>query len=282
MNPSYLLSELQYCFHVGMDLRSKYILAQYCIESRFARTWSQSRQALDDVRVSIGGSKYKLALRNNGSDIRVFTSILKDGEYNIPLIPWSKLETVIDAGANIGIASLFFFGRNPSVQIACVEPERGNVKVLERNLLRNGLRATVIPAALWSEPTTAQLAVMSSAMGHRLLPANSRTCESTLRVNCMTLPEIADIVGFQRISLLKIDIEGAEMELLRNCGSWMERVDRLIVEPEGGRHGRIEISRVLRKHGFTVVRGPRHNVIYCYRPELSESPQSNIRDSYPS
>jgi Methyltransferase FkbM domain len=46
----------------------------------------------------------------------------------------------------------------------------------------------------------------------------------------VTIDMILQCYGIDRISLLKLDIEGAEPEVFRNSSAWIDKVDSLIVE----------------------------------------------------
>jgi hypothetical protein len=54
------------------------------------------------------------------------------------------------------------------------------------------------------------------------------------RVDALTIPQIMERAGFNRISLLKIDIEGSELELFSGDTSWIERVDAIAIELHDG------------------------------------------------
>src|SRR4051812_20342978 len=65
--------------------------------------------------------RHRVYLRCGTSDFLLFRNIFIQGEYNIHL-PFQPA-TIIDAGANIGLAAIKFANDYPSAKIVCVEPE---------------------------------------------------------------------------------------------------------------------------------------------------------------
>jgi hypothetical protein len=50
------------------------------------------------------------------------------------------------------------------------------------------------------------------------------------KVRSLTLPQLLEDYGLQRVSILKVDIEGAEREVFRDTSKWIGRIDSLVVE----------------------------------------------------
>ena len=70
--------------------------------------------------------------------------------------------------------------------------------------------------------------------------------------------ELLDKVGEKRVGYVKMDVEGAEEELLLNADvSWLGRVDAISVELHRGAPTEA-IAAVLRRAGFSVTRSSRH------------------------
>jgi hypothetical protein len=49
-------------------------------------------------------------------------------------------------------------------------------------------------------------------------------------IDVITMDALLDGAGFDRIGVLKCDIEGAEAEVFADCASWIDRVDAMSVE----------------------------------------------------
>src|SRR5690554_5333375 len=82
---------------------------------------------------------YKIKIRKQpSSDYNVFSQVFINKEYEPPVSYFVKnnlqLKTVIDAGANIGLTSVYIKNHFPEAKIACIEPDYNNLKLLKFNL----------------------------------------------------------------------------------------------------------------------------------------------------
>ncbi|HEX3969467.1 MAG TPA: FkbM family methyltransferase [Edaphobacter sp.] len=142
-------------------------------------------------------------------------------------------EFIVDAGANIGLASVYFANQFPNARILAIEPEKENFEVLLKNVEPYPNVQPVL-GALWSE--RAEVEVVDRGLGNwgfmiesspngQVSPSSGQQ-----KVEGMTVDMILDRYNVQEISILKMDIEGAELEVFRNSSSWINRVDSLIIE----------------------------------------------------
>lgn len=114
--------------------------------------------------------------------------------------------------------------------VIAIEPDHENVALLRRNLAPYGERARVLHAGLW--PTTATLAIDAGSYrdGRQWSRQVRETSESIRSVPGLDIPTILAQVGDARVSLLKIDIEGAEAMVFAGRPSWLERIDAIAIE----------------------------------------------------
>jgi FkbM family methyltransferase len=131
---------------------------------------------------------------------------------------------IVDAGANIGTASLYFAMTLPAPRILAIEPEAGNVEVLKANL--DGLDAQVFHGALAS----------SSGTGTLVDPGNgAQSFRAELggdgQLVCVSINDIYAHLATDAFPwIVKIDIEGAEAEVFSKNLEWIEETPLLIVE----------------------------------------------------
>ncbi len=59
-------------------------------------------------------------------------------------------EVIIDAGANIGLASIYFANKYPKAKIIAIEPEKGNFAILKKNVSPYS-NIFLIQAVLWNK-----------------------------------------------------------------------------------------------------------------------------------
>jgi FkbM family methyltransferase len=135
--------------------------------------------------------------------------------------------SIVDCGANMGLASRYLKQAFPQAKVIAIEPDQENFKLLSENL--SGLRdCHPVLAAVWPVPGFVQLerdGLRHSAFRTKATTGSGDTIEA------LSIPSIMERFGLERIGLLKIDIEGAEMELFGAPDlSWLEKVDRIAIE----------------------------------------------------
>jgi FkbM family methyltransferase len=139
----------------------------------------------------------------------------------------------VDVGANFGWYSCLF-GRiaGDKGKVFLFEPEPKNVALLKGNLKRNGVRAYNLHEAAVGSSAGRQslmLAHWSNPGAHSLI--KSGWSSGSLQVPVVTLDEtVLPKLGEDRVSLMKIDIEGFELEAIRGAPGLIERTDAIILE----------------------------------------------------
>jgi FkbM family methyltransferase len=101
--------------------------------------------------------------------------------------------------------------------------------MLIKNVAAYGKRCEPLLAAVWPSETTLVLDVPKGPMpewGISVRPGDGNT-------KAVTIPSLLARSGEQRISILKIDIEGAEFELFRSRPDWIGLVDNIVIELHG-------------------------------------------------
>ena len=91
--------------------------------------------------------RHPLWLRVPSSDVRTCKKIFVDQEYDFLMDP--PPVAIIDAGANIGLASIYFASKYPAARVIAIEPEQSNFELLQKNVAPY---SNIIPlqAALWN------------------------------------------------------------------------------------------------------------------------------------
>lgn len=171
---------------------------------------------------------------NHGSDAFIFSEIFLHRYYDFDLP--EEPRTILDLGANIGFSTLFFARKYPSAALACVEPMPENVSLLNANLRSNSVAARVFSKAISvdDQPVTMQRAERD--YGHKVqnIPYGKQLKGDILQVSSISMPNLLRELGWERIGLLKIDVEGYEGILLRENNLWLRNVDALCIECHEG------------------------------------------------
>jgi FkbM family methyltransferase len=157
---------------------------------------------------------------------RAFESVYLAYKYLIEAGPVARLQsvvapgsTVIDVGANIGFFTLRF-GRwvEPGGQVIAIEPESRNMATLRRRVRGAGLQDVVhcVQAVAADRQGELRLAVNP---GH---PGDHRIADDGEPVRAVTIDEL--IAGDpRRVTLVKVDVQGAEMLVLAGAQGVIER-----------------------------------------------------------
>jgi hypothetical protein len=85
-----------------------------------------------EVKARSPRAKHPIYLRTLTSDIPVYTQVFKECQYNFELP--SDPTVIIDAGANIGLASVFFATRYPEARIVSLEADSENFAHMRKNV----------------------------------------------------------------------------------------------------------------------------------------------------
>lgn len=182
-------------------------------------------------RVTRPQLKFPFYLRLPSSDLQTFRQIFIKHEYDF--MPRKVPAVIIDAGANIGLASIYFSNKYPQAKIIAIEPELNNFLMLKENVK---LYNNVFPvqAALWEE--NEEIELIDPGQGHWAFKTESidKDGESSGKnhdkVQGITIDKIMEDYELDKIDILKIDIEGAELEVFKKSSPWINKVDALIVE----------------------------------------------------
>ena len=143
-------------------------------------------------------------------ELQVLRDILLDEEYDLPGI---DPRTIVDLGANVGAASAWFRARHPDARLVAVEPDPGTFAKLSRNLGGDPAVA-LVNAAIGRESGEV---VLNRSEGYSIassVAAGAPDGAGTERVRALTLDELCAEAGLARIDLLKLDVEGAELDVL--------------------------------------------------------------------
>ncbi len=170
--------------------------------------------------------KGHLYLRARTSDIKVFREIFLFKTYAMKLS--ESPEVIVDAGANIGLSSVFFAHRFPDASIYSVEPEQSNFLQLQKNTASYP-NVKPVRAALWH--CDALLGITDPQEHHWAFTVKEVGAETPASFDGISLRSFMLENGLERIDLLKIDIEGAEHELFsEGYDYWLPRTKAIIIE----------------------------------------------------
>jgi len=193
-----------------------------------------------------------VVLRALGSDMATFEEVVKDQVYTPVFDYVSDCRTIVDLGANIGLASLCFVTRFPKATLIAVEPNDDTFALLSKNLSRLP-NVQLHNAAVWSQDTTLD----GSFDRPRHFSAFRVHENASGSMKGMTMQTI---IGDKEIDLLKVDIEGAETQIFKGDLSWLKQVKCIAIEFHENSRAESDFDRIMDSNGFRIVEGT-HTVI---------------------
>ncbi len=155
---------------------------------------------------------------------------------------------IIDCGANIGLSVIYFKHLYPKASVVAFEPDQNICNVLRRNVAAFGFtEVTVFGEAIWKTNGFIEFLVEGGFSGRIPKPEDEA---SLVRVPARRL---RDLLLDRPVDFLKIDIEGAEYEVLLDCQDALGGVEHIFIEyhSHSAEPQRLnEILSILTRSGF--------------------------------
>jgi FkbM family methyltransferase len=137
-------------------------------------------------------------------------------------------QTILDLGANIGLTSIYLANRFPQASIVAVEMDPSNVELLRRNVHAYP-RIAVVPKAIWHEE--GYVCIENPQDEPWAFRARSAEAEEPGAVEAISIPALLRSQGWDKADFVKLDIEGAELELLVDGrATWLTNVAVMAIE----------------------------------------------------
>lgn len=208
----------------------------WAIERRLPRMAQTVRQ------ISVPGLAAPLHLRDSLGDHATFWQCIVDEQYRFDRFPQTQRfmqgyaeslkrgeqPLIIDCGANIGLASVWFANQFPQARIVAVEPDSDNFELLSKNIAPYGARMQALRGGIWH--TEGNLRIENPTAGSaafRVVPCSATHPEA---VRTFTIPSICAQVGAQRPFIVKVDIEGAQGPLFSTNVDWIGDTALVVLE----------------------------------------------------
>lgn len=179
----------------------------------------------------------ELVVRAGNSDYQTFRQVFRDREYAIPqpemaarietrfaaIVASGKTPVIVDAGANVGAATLWFVDAFPGSAVVAIEPDAQNAAILKRNVSETS-NAIVLEAAIGAEAGFAAVAQSDGGWA-------TQTSRADQGVSIVTVDQAAATIANGELFLVKVDIEGFEADLFSSNLDWLDRACAVFVEP---------------------------------------------------
>lgn len=192
--------------------------------------WREIRGSRSPVSVRVFGET--VILRPGTPDAKVATNNLGKEFQALSFLLPNPDAVIVDCGAYIGTASIALRRLFPEVRIYSIEPSMDNFKILEENTSRFE-RITPIRAALCADSNGGLIKLRSrptGEWGYTIVKTDEKMSQKEEEVPTISLGEILEMSGADRFLVVKMDIEGAELEPLMRHEEWLPNTDALAIE----------------------------------------------------
>jgi FkbM family methyltransferase len=170
--------------------------------------------------------------------------------------------TFIDVGVNKGDFSLLAARIvGDAGRVIAFEPEPTNCHWIRKSIALNGYRNIELHQLALSDCNgEAQLYIGAKSGWHSLVSDRERETEDrrTIRVATRTLDAFLAEQGWERrVDMIKVDVEGADMEVLRGASGVLERNPDIVLLVDIHPHQGVdptELCGYLKAKGFTLLR----------------------------
>ncbi len=196
---------------LGFRIRDRFRLAVFMVTmpllKRVGRNWPTQHQ----LRLGEDVVSWRA---DSDADLAVIEEVFGRGVYELPDIRAPKV--IVDLGAHIGATVLFFTMRFPTARVVALEPDPVNFAKLRRNV-GSMPQVTILNTAVSEQDGTITLYSGGRLDGWKSSSARPATrWQQPIDVRSMKLDNVLAEAGIKEVDLLKIDIEGAEYDVLKS------------------------------------------------------------------
>ena len=172
-----------------------------------------------------------LTLRDNAADAILFSEVLAEEDYAILRTLHLEPDCIFDVGANIGLASFFLRTLYPKASIVGFEPSPKEREILEQNYA-DWSGCTARPYAVGAEDNDdVRFASDSEKSGGQHLAAPGEAGDwNFITVKMRRLEKLIRDEKLPAPDLVKMDIEGGEVDALHGMGEYLDRPAAYVLE----------------------------------------------------
>lgn len=186
------------------------------------------------------------------------------GEYDITKLDEifkssDDVRYIIDAGANIGMFSLLIANKYKNARVVAVEPDENNFEILKKNCeLYDNI--VCLNLGIWSE--NCKLKLINPGCGS--MSFRFEKTDGSEGTNAICIETLLSSNHFEGVDILKMDIEGSEMEVFSKNNSWIDECRFYMIET----HDRYApdctefIDKLLKKKGYLYEKNGENRIYY--------------------
>ena len=254
-------ADFKWLKRIAKDKRSKKRISK--IEEWHKLAFEKGKFVRSKQLFSVDLGKCKIWFRKSSAyaSIDIYTEIFKENDhFLIPEFSGKNAKLIVDLGANEGYYTLKLKQNNPKCKVIAVEPNPLAFEVLEKNAKSNKLSDVIlVNKAICSKNGKMALEIVEqvSAIGGKDLgimnrPWLKKEMIKKVKAECITLTKLFNEYNIEKADILKIDVEGMELEILKSSKILLNKIHKIVVEWHSKKI-RDELKRFLKRNGFKLV-----------------------------
>ena len=151
----------------------------------------------------------------------------------------TEVPLIYDCGANIGTSCIFFNKYFPNARIKAFEADTSIAEILKNNLKNNLINnVDVIAKAIWINNDGIQFGAEGADSGSIYSDTNK------IKIDSVRLKDLLD--KEDKIDLLKMDIEGAEVDVIEDCGDSLRKAENIFIEYHSFLNSQQNLDKILK------------------------------------
>jgi len=221
---------------------------------------STNIQPIGLQQVTWVGEKGELIL-NYYDSLGVFRAEILDLHMLDIELPNKENPIILDLGSNVGFSVMKFKYDYPGAQIYAYEPVKASFDILEKNVYDNKLTNCILnPVGVSDKNTTAIIyhRVGGAGLGDNVFKGGEGDTEEIIQLVNID----SDFEHLKKFDLIKVDIEGGEFEILKNCNFW-KKADKIIIEfHDNFKPDNLDYDKIIRDAGFYHIKKVGEGKVY--------------------
>ncbi|MGN6605067.1 MAG: FkbM family methyltransferase [Ginsengibacter sp.] len=205
------------------------------------------------IGLHLRGLSHTVYLRNKTYDTNIFYQIFV--QEDLFLNYEEDIATVVDCGANIGLATLYFQREFPNAAIIAIEPENENYNLLLKNT-GNYSNVSALRIGVFDEDCDLSVIDIGEGEASYRLARKPTKGKVIQKIPCRSIDSLMEEFGIDKIDILKMDIEGSEKEcLLSPKTEWLRKTKYLLMEIHENIHPGLtqQVSNKIESTGTSFV-----------------------------
>lgn len=199
-----------------INVRKRISLGEFLKYRRFVKTNNSSVSCLN-----VFGLSHPFFLRRIKSDLSVFRDFFLKEDYATTI---SGAKRIVDAGANIGAATLIFKKRYPGAEVVAIEPDSDNCMLFKKNT------AAYDGVVLYQGGIASEHKRFMRIKDKSVASYSYEMEYADEGLPSLSIDGLMKELGWDELDVVKIDIEGGEKEMLSRNTEWLSKTKQIIIE----------------------------------------------------